>query len=196
MKVNDKGDELLSRIRQGRPMTRGEKLKLIAQLSVPSILSQMSAIVMFFIDASMVGSLGARQSASIGLVESSTWLFSGLLGAASMGFSVQVAHAIGANDFDRARSILRQSLVCAIGEGNCLAAMTHKWVPYRDGVLFISRFWIGFGLVNGVYQKVLPDGVKLPDFVPKSLFAHNIKEFSNLAAILPEVYKECGKMPL
>lgn len=138
MKVNDKGDELLSRIRQGRPMTRGEKLKLIAQLSVPSILSQMSAIVMFFIDASMVGSLGARQSASIGLVESSTWLFSGLLGAASMGFSVQVAHAIGANDFDRARSILRQSLVCAPAFGVALCLL---------GVAIHSRlpFWLGGG---------------------------------------------------
>ena len=72
MSVNNKSDELLSYIRQGRAMTRAEKLRLIAQLSVPSILSQMSATVMFFIDASMVGSLGARQSASIGLVESST----------------------------------------------------------------------------------------------------------------------------
>lgn len=89
-----------------------------------------------------------------------------------------------------------QSLVCAIGEGGCPAAMTHKWVPYRDGVLFVSRFWIGFGLIDGVYRKILPEGVQLPDFVPKGLFAHNIKEFSNLAAILPDVYKECGKMPL
>ena len=31
-----------------------------------------------------------------------------------MGFSVQVAHAIGANDFKRARQVLRQSLVCGI----------------------------------------------------------------------------------
>lgn len=110
----NKGGELLAYIREGRTMTRGEKLKLIVQLSIPSILSQMSAILMFFIDASMVGSLGTRQSASIGLVESSTWLFSGLLSAASMGFSVQVAHAIGANDFGRARRILRQGLVCTL----------------------------------------------------------------------------------
>ena len=30
---------------------------------------------MFYIDASMVGSLGAEASASIGLVEPATWLF-------------------------------------------------------------------------------------------------------------------------
>ena len=93
-------------------MTRGEKLRLIVQLSIPSILAQISATVMFFIDASMVGHLGERATAAIGLVESTTWLMGGLASAASMGFSVQVAHFIGANDFEAARRVLRQSLVC------------------------------------------------------------------------------------
>ena len=83
-----------------------------------------------------------------------------------------------------------QSMVCAVGEGNCAAAMTHKWYPYRDGVLFCSRFWIGYGMVDGKIQKIVPDDVRIPDFVPMGLFAHNIKEFTNLAAILPAVYAE------
>ena len=93
-------------------MTRGEKLRLIVSLSIPSILAQISATVMFFIDASMVGHLGARASASIGLVETTGWLMGGLASAANMGFSVQVAHAVGVNDFKRAQRVLRQSLVC------------------------------------------------------------------------------------
>ena len=95
-------------------MTQGEKLNLIIQLSIPSILAQISTVLMFFIDAAMVGHLGARQAASIGLVESASWLFAGLTSACSMGFSVQVAHAIGANDLKRARRILRQSLTCCL----------------------------------------------------------------------------------
>jgi len=83
-----------------------------------------------------------------------------------------------------------ESLACAIGEGICAAAMTHKWYPCEGGVMFCSRFWIGFKLDNGIIKKALPEGVKIPEFVPKGLFAHNIKEFSNLAAILPEVYTE------
>ena len=94
-------------------MTQREKLWLIASLSIPSILAQISATVMFFIDASMVGHLGAKASAAIGLVESTGWLMGGLASAANMGFSVQVAHFIGANDFDAARRVLRQSLVCS-----------------------------------------------------------------------------------
>lgn len=106
------GTDLLAYIREGREMTQGEKLRLIVSLSIPSILAQISATVMFFIDASMVGHLGAKASAAIGLVETTGWLMGGLASAASMGFSVQVAHAIGANDFERARRVLRQSLVC------------------------------------------------------------------------------------
>ncbi|MBR5727645.1 MAG: MATE family efflux transporter [Muribaculaceae bacterium] len=101
-------------IRLKQDMTTRQQLSLTAQLSVPAILAQLSMIVMFFIDAAMVGHLGARQSASIGLVETTTWLLGGLGSAVSMGFSVQVAHAIGANDFNAARRILRQSIVCAL----------------------------------------------------------------------------------
>ncbi len=50
-------------------MTTGEKLNLIVQLSIPSVLAQVTTVLMFYIDASMVGSLGAEASASIGLVE-------------------------------------------------------------------------------------------------------------------------------
>ena len=106
--------DLLAYIREGREMTQGEKLRLIVSLSVPSILAQISATVMFFIDASMVGHLGARATAAIGVVETTGWLMGGLASAANMGFSVQVAHAIGANDMKRARRVLRQSLVCCL----------------------------------------------------------------------------------
>ncbi len=83
-----------------------------------------------------------------------------------------------------------ESLVCAVGAGNCAAAMTHKWYAYRDGVMFCSRFWIGYALSDGKIICGLPEGAAVPTEVSKGLFAHNIKEFSNLAAILPKVYEE------
>ena len=114
MKKVKNSELLLSYIREGRTMTSREKLALITQLSIPSILAQISATVMFFIDASMVGHLGAKASAAIGLVETTGWLMGGLASAANMGFSVQVAHCIGANDFEAARRVLRQSIVCCL----------------------------------------------------------------------------------
>ena len=114
MKKVKNSELLLSYIREGRTMNQREKLWLIVSLSIPSILAQISATVMFFIDASMVGHLGAKASAAIGLVETTGWLMGGLASAANMGFSVQVAHFIGANDFEAARRVLRQSLICCL----------------------------------------------------------------------------------
>ena len=76
------------------------------------------------------------------------------------------------------------------GEGGCPAAMTHVRAPYKDGILFRSRFWIGYALVEGEYRKILPESARVPDMVPHGLFAHNIKEFTNLVSPLPELCKE------
>nr|WP_278744389.1 MATE family efflux transporter [Muribaculum intestinale] len=85
------------------------QLRLTALLSLPAIVAQLSSIAMQYIDASMVGSLGANASASIGLVSTTTWLFWGVLSAAGTGFSVQVAHLIGSGDFEKARKVVRQA---------------------------------------------------------------------------------------
>lgn len=114
MLYSKKTEYLMESIRAGRSMHRGEKLNLIVGLSIPSMLAQISTVMMFFIDASMVGHLGAEASASIGLIESTTWLIGSLLSAFATGFSVQVAHFIGANDFGKARQVFRHSLLCGI----------------------------------------------------------------------------------
>lgn len=123
-------------IRLGRDMVRREKLNLIVGLSIPSMLAQISTVMMFFIDASMVGHLGAEASASIGLIESTTWLIGSLLSAAATGFSVQVAHFIGANDFVKARQVFRHALICGLLFSVCLALIgvaIHLPLPYWLG---------------------------------------------------------------
>ena len=60
-----KTDYLLSLIREGKQMTLGQQLRLTAYLSVSAIMAQISSIAMQYIDASMVGSLGANSAASI-----------------------------------------------------------------------------------------------------------------------------------
>lgn len=90
------------------------QLRLTALLSMPAILAQLSSIAMQYIDASMVGSLGADASAAIGLVSTTTWLFWGVLSAAGTGFSVQVAHLIGSGEFDKARNVVRQGFTALL----------------------------------------------------------------------------------
>ena len=136
-----KTDYLLSLIREGKQMTLGQQLRLTAYLSVPAIMAQISSIAMQYIDASMVGSLGANAAASIGLVSTTTWLFWGVCAAAATGFSVQVAHRIGAGDFVEAKKILRQAVTAtlvfssllAVG-GICISGMLPLWLGGIFGI--------------------------------------------------------------
>ena len=131
-----KSDTLLAKIRNGTQLTGREKLELIVELSIPSMLAQITTVMMFFIDAAMVGHLGAAASASIGLVETTTWLMGSILSAVSLGFSVQVAHFIGANDFTRARQVFRHALVCGVAFSVLMAlvgASIHQSLPYWLG---------------------------------------------------------------
>ena len=128
--TNSRSDRLMLMIRNGERMTLRDRLMLVALLSVPSILAQLSSIVMQYIDASMVGKLGAHQSASVGLVSSSLWLVGGLCGAVSTGFTVQVAHHIGAKRDADARNVFRQSLTVGLCFGVVLALIGAIISPY------------------------------------------------------------------
>ena len=114
---------LLALIREGRPMTLGQQIHLTVMLSVPAVVAQLSSIVMQYIDAAMVGSLGAEEAAAIGLVSTTTWLFWGLCIASSTGFSVKVAHRIGAGDMQGARNVLRQAVTSTTLFSFALAAI-------------------------------------------------------------------------
>lgn len=123
MRLAAKTDKLLTLIREGKPMTMGQRLQLTVRLSIPAVIAQLSSIIMQYIDAAMVGHLGAEASASIGLVSTTTWLFWGLCSAITSGFSVQVAHRIGAGDMAGARAVLRQSLTATLVFSLMLAAI-------------------------------------------------------------------------
>ena len=124
--------DLLVRLREGGQLSAAEQVQLIVQLSLPAIMAQLSHIVMQYIDASMVGRLGAEASASIGLMASSTWLFNGLCQAVVTGFTVQVAQRIGAGQEKTARSVMKQAFVYTIGFAgvlSCAGALLSRVMP-------------------------------------------------------------------
>lgn len=106
---------LSEKINAGKISTLGSKLRLIVMLTWPAIMAQLSTILMEYIDASMVGQLGAAPAASIGLMATTTWLFWGLGTATATGYAVQVAHLIGGGRDAEARGVLRQSIIVVVG---------------------------------------------------------------------------------
>lgn len=118
--------------------TLAPQLRLVWQLSLPAILTQITTIAMQYIDSAMVGALGADASAAIGLVASSTWLFGGVTTAVSVGFSVQVAHRIGAGEDTEARTVVRHGLAAALTLAALLALL-------GLGICRQLPYWLGGG---------------------------------------------------
>lgn len=128
--VNKK--DLLARMRAGETLGRADQILMVVQLAVPAILAQVSSVIMQYIDASMVGHLGAESSAAIGLVSSSTWLLDGVAASIGVGFYVQIAHRIGADKDKEARSLVRHGLATVLAVSVCfafVAALIHRQLP-------------------------------------------------------------------
>ena len=60
--------DLTEYIKRGEELSFSKRVRLVLMLSIPSIMAQISSIIMQYIDAAMVGRLGADGSAAIGLV--------------------------------------------------------------------------------------------------------------------------------
>ena len=103
--------------------TKKEQIWLVLSLSVPAILAQITSIAMQYIDAGMVGNMGAEATAAIGLVSTSTWLVGGTCVGTAAGFSVQVAQLVGGQREAEARDVLRQGLCALLIFGVLLAAL-------------------------------------------------------------------------
>ncbi len=136
-----KSNDMLQKMRDGGSISSGEQLNLILLLSVPAILAQLSSVVMQYIDASMVGRLGAQDAAAIGLVSTTTWLMGGVNVAAGTGYTVLTAHRIGAKEDKEARNVVFNGLLVAAvfglimaGIGLAVSARIPYWLGGTDEI--------------------------------------------------------------
>lgn len=180
-KKRDGAQLLLAAVRGGESLDRRKQLRLVWLLSFPAILAQLSSILMQYIDAAMVGRLGADDSAAIGLVSTTTWLVGGLCAALGTGFTVQIAHFIGARAEEKARSVVRHGLITVLIISGFMAAMgilIHRHLPVWMGgspeiCVNASRYFLIYACSLPMLQLVYTAGgmiqcsgnMKLPSIV-------------------------------
>jgi len=70
--------------------------------------------------------------------------------------------------------------------------MCHIFRNTPGGLEHRTRFWMGYRFSQGKPDLVLPPGVSVPEFAVQGLARHNVREFSNLGVLLPEIYAEFG----
>ena len=115
-------------------------LTTILKLAWPTIVEQMIFIVLNFSDTAMVGALGAASTAAVGITSTSIWLVESIISAVSVGLSIQLAQAIGAEEISQAKKVVGQSLLTSLVLGAVLSGgfFALHWHLPDDGKTFPS----------------------------------------------------------
>lgn len=118
------------------------RLPVLWRLAWPAIMEQILGTLVSYVDTAMVGALGANATAAVSVNAACIWLINGILSGIGVGYSVQVANAIGAEDEARARAVTRQGVLAAaafglaaLGTLECLAGLLPRWLGAEPEVL-------------------------------------------------------------
>lgn len=147
---------------------RNHVLVLLA-LAGPAIAEQILMTAVNYVDAAMVGALGPAATAAVAINSSPTWFIMSFFMGISVGYSVQVAHAVGAKDAETTRNVIRQAVLAAlvVGIGMMLICLTfvHQlpvWMgadpeilPDARAYILIVVFALPFSAMQSVFSAIV-----------------------------------------
>lgn len=105
-------------------------LKSLIILSVPTVIEEMLATLLQYVDTAMVGRLGENATASVSVTTTVTWLVYSVPAALSVAALSLIAKAVGSGDRERIRRISGHVLVLAVGLGLLMGCVSLALSPY------------------------------------------------------------------
>ena len=96
----------------------------IIALAWPTLLEQMLQTLVQYIDAAMVGQIGADATATVGMSTSVTWLVNGPLFAMGIGFMAFISREMGAEEYEEVKKASVQSILVTVAVGFGVGAIT------------------------------------------------------------------------
>ena len=97
-----------------------------------------------YVDLAMVGSMGVNAAASVTINTSLLWMINGIIWGPVTGFSVLAATAVGQNDPEKVKKIMRQAITAMLLLGLLMLALIEG----------IAQF---FARVMGAEPDIIPD---------------------------------------
>ncbi len=119
----------------GKKLFRGGKwamLPVILALAWPTMLEQAMNTAVQYVDAAMVGRLGAAATAAVGVTTTINWMIGSTVSALGVGFLSFIARAYGAGDRQRAARVSSQAVLAVLVSGllfTILPLALHRQVP-------------------------------------------------------------------
>ena len=164
---------------------------IIWALAWPTIVEQILQVTVTFADSAMVGALGEQATAAISVTSSTIWLVNGWMNALALGFGVLMARDLGAGKQDRAKLVVRQALLTAMGFGLFLALIFMQisrilpsWIGAEEAVRPLSQrylFIIALGYVPNLLMITVSTLLRLSGDTKRPLY---LNAFNNACNIL------------
>lgn len=107
-------------------------LPVIFALAWPTMLEQAMNTAVQYVDAAMVGRLGAMATAAVGVTTTINWMIGSTVSALGVGFLSFIARAYGAGDRQRAARVSSQAVLAVLVSGllfTVLPLALHRQVP-------------------------------------------------------------------
>ena len=168
---------------------------IIWALAWPTIVEQILQVTVTFADSAMVGALGEGATAAISVTSSTIWLVNGWMNALALGFGVLMARLLGSGKSDRAKLVVRQALLTALGFGLFLtlafmqvARFLPTWIGAEDAVRPLSQEYltiIALGYIPNLLMITISTLLRLSGDTKRPLY---LNAFNNAANILFNIF--------
>lgn len=108
----------------------GGLLKTLVVLSIPTIVEEVLATLLQYVDTAMVGQLGEQATASVSITTTITWLFNSIPGAIGTAVLILISKAAGAGDRKQVKRLAQQALFLSVLSGVVLGAASVGISPF------------------------------------------------------------------
>lgn len=107
-----------------------QRLEALLFLSLPTIVEEILATLLQYVDTAMVGQLGEQATASVSITTNVTWLVNSVPGAIGTAMLVLISKAAGSGNKKQVQKLAQQALFLAVVSGLILSALSISLSPY------------------------------------------------------------------
>lgn len=115
---------------------------MILILAWPVLVENALASLVNYVDTAMVGSMGAVATAAVSISGAPNWLINGTVMSVGVGFTAMISRAVGAEEIEKAKDLIRQALLVTAALGIpvtglllALAGLVPAWMGAEPQVL-------------------------------------------------------------
>lgn len=113
-----------------RSKGRAGLLYTLLALSVPTVMEEVLATLLQYVDTAMVGQLGEQATASVSITTTINWLVGSMAGAIGTAVLAMISRAVGSGDRDRIRRLSGQAFYLATACGGITGSICLLLSPY------------------------------------------------------------------